>query len=83
MRFRSRPAHRDKPRSLKVLDDPLGRELRHELVAVVNTLAAVEAQREGGGLLKIVGQGRGHAFIVGHARTVSERAERIKNMAAA
>jgi hypothetical protein len=49
----------DKPRSLQVLDKPLGRDLRHQLVAVVHPLAAVEAQREGEGLLKIIRRGRG------------------------
>ncbi len=78
MRLRRPAPHHDKPRSLKVLDEPLGRHPRHELVGVVHSLAAVEAQLEGEGLLKIIGRGWHHAFIVGHARTVSDRAERIK-----
>jgi len=63
-----------------VLDEPLGRKPRHELVAVVNALPAVEAQREGKGLLNIIGSGGRHTFIVGHTRILAARAERIKNV---
>ena len=52
--------------SLKTLDQPLGDDLRHDLVSVVNALAAGEAQRKGkrGGNVGRVG---GREFVgVGH-----------------
>ena len=56
-----------------MLDEPLGRQPRHELVTVVHVLAAVEAQREGEGLFKIIGRGWRHTFIVGHTGTLTGR----------
>ncbi len=57
--------------------------LRHELIAVVHPLPAVEAERERKGLLKIIGGSCGHALIVGHARTLPAGVEQIKNTVSA
>jgi hypothetical protein len=45
---RRRPLHHDEPSTtLEVLNEALGDDLRHELVGVVDALAALEAEREG------------------------------------
>ncbi len=42
-----RPLHCDKPGLFKILHKALGDDLRHDLIRVVDALAAFEPQREG------------------------------------
>jgi hypothetical protein len=49
--------HHDESRSLQVLHKPLGEDLRHELVGVVDALAALEAQGEGQRAGDVLGSG--------------------------
>ena len=44
---RRRPFHDHEARSLQMLDKPLGDDLRHDLIRVVDALAALVAQGEG------------------------------------
>src|SRR5208337_1162923 len=75
-----RPLHDDESGALKVLHEPLGDDLRHDLVGVVHALAALVAQREGERRGKVARVGGGELVAVGHRRTIAERRERSKNM---
>jgi hypothetical protein len=72
--------HHDEYRSLKVLHKPLGDDLRHELVGVVDSLAALIAQGERESVGDVIGGGGREAFgRVGHQGSVAEPRERSKN----
>jgi hypothetical protein len=62
-----------------MLHQPLRRDLRHELIPVVRALAAVEAKREGDGLLDFVGSG-GRSGSSDMSGSVARGGEQDKNM---
>jgi hypothetical protein len=60
-----RLSHDDEARSLQVLDDPLGCDLRHVFVGLMHTLFAAEAQGESDCLGKVLRVGGRKLVIVG------------------
>ena len=68
-----RPLHHHKARALEVLDKPPCDDLRHDLVGVVDALAAMEAQGEGERGGEIVTRGRRKLIGVGHGLTVARQ----------
>ena len=61
--------HNDEARSLQVLDDPLGGDLRHVLVRLMHTLFAAIAQGESDCLGKVVRVGGRKLGVVGRRAT--------------
>jgi hypothetical protein len=57
--------HHDESRSLQLLGQPLGADLGHDLVGVVDALAALEAQREGERIGEVLRVGRCQ-LVLGH-----------------
>src|SRR5271165_4104653 len=62
------------------LPEPLGDDLRHDLIRVVDALAALVAQGEGE-RVGDVGRVGGRELVSMHRARIAERSERNKNMA--
>jgi hypothetical protein len=73
--------HDDEARSLKVLHKPLGDDLRHDLVGVVDSLAALEEEGEceRGCAMSLGSAGRRTFGRVGHCARIADRLEHNKN----
>ena len=52
---------------------------RSHFVGVAKPLSAIEGQREGKCLAQVIGIGGREGWLVGHAATVADARERIKN----
>ncbi len=74
------PLHDHKAGALQMLDQALRYDFGHDLVGVVNALAALEAQGEGERRGKVGRVGGRELVGVGHRRTIVEERERSKNM---
>ncbi len=70
-----RSLHNDEAGALQVLHKPLGDDLRHDLVCVVDALAALESQRKGQRRREVGRVGGRERFGVGHV----DRIEQTKN----
>ncbi len=66
-----RLSHDHEARSLQVLDDPLGGDLRHVLVGLMHTLFAAIAQGESDCPRKVVRVGGRELIVVGHGANVA------------
>ena len=75
-----RPLHDDEAGALQVLHKALGDDLRHDLVGVVDALAALVSKRIGQRRGQVGRVGGRELVGVGHRRTIAEARERSKNM---
>ncbi len=67
-----------------MLDEPPSHDLRHDLIGVVDVLAAVKAQLEGERRGEVFGRSGREVFGgLGHAPTIDRERERRKNKKAA
>ncbi len=71
--------HDNEARSLKMLDDPLGGDLRHVLVGLMHPLFAAIAQGESDCLSKVVRVSGSERVVVGHCARIAAEPEHSKN----
>jgi hypothetical protein len=74
-----RTLHDHETGSLKVLDQPLRDDLRHDLIGVMRPLATGKPQRERERRSEVIGRGGLELVGVGHCGTIVDRLEQSKN----
>jgi len=75
-----RAMHDNEPRALQMIDKALGDDLGHDLIGVVDALAALVSERIGERRGKVGRVGGRELVGVGHRRRIVEERERSKNM---
>jgi hypothetical protein len=78
--WRRRPLHDDVARQPEVLDQPVRRNPRHEVIRAMRPPPPVELQRKGEASPEFIRVGWGKGWEVCHAVTVGQLWEQVKNV---